>query len=155
MIHLIHHRGSDDCHERSLSHLCRQVPPETPTGPLPVPTTTVVVLSKSSNLTYWSFSCRQRIIGTSVDLFILNHCGSHPYRMIRAFGTTAGNMRLSWSQLTYCACPWSSRPTFLCQVSSGWGPMPWVAAILRLRLSTGSTMWQDGFGLDRIDKRTR
>src|SRR5271170_2444215 len=117
MIHLIHHRRSNDCHERSLLHLCHQVPSETPTGPLLVPTTTVVVLSKSSNLTYWSFpvvSVLLELLSTSLSL---NHCGSYSYRMIRAFGTTADNMRSSWSQLTYCACLWSSQPTFLHQVS--------------------------------------
>jgi len=140
MIHLIHHRRSNDCHERSLLHLCHQVPSETPTGPLLVPTTTVVVLSKSSNLTYWSFpvvSVLLELLSTSLSL---NHCGSYSYRMIRAFGTTTGNMRSSWSQLTYCACLWSSQPTFLHQVSSGWAPMPWMATILRSRLSARSTM---------------
>jgi hypothetical protein len=91
----------------------------------------------------------RRTVSTSLSLI---HCDSYPYRMIRAFGTVAGNMRLSWSQLTYCACPWSSQPIFLQQVSSGWAPMPWMATIPRSRFSARSIMCQNGFGLDHIDK---
>lgn len=58
-----------------------------------------------------------------------NQFDLYPYRMIRAFGTTAGSIPSSCNQFTQQGS--SLVPQFLLHVSSGCAPSPWTAIMLQ------------------------
>jgi hypothetical protein len=76
-----------------------------------------------------ALSNRSATVGTLCCIISLpNHCDWYPYRMMRAFGATAGSILSSSSQLTHRGL--SLVPAFAHQLSSGWAPRPWIATML-------------------------
>ena len=69
-----------------------------------------------------------------------NQFDLYPNRMIRAFGTAAGNISSSCNHFIHRGS--SLVPRFFVQVSSGWAPRPWTATILPTVSHTRKPCWK-------------